>query len=118
MSYKFWMSTIGSAVGAFLAILLFGSCTIAPKVTQPDKPSAWAQENVIGYDATGLIVGADWVRTYHGLLKAYGNKLPINEQVPADDSTGITPKGDKFHVSWDVNTRFTDLKRLESQATP
>lgn len=101
-----------------IAATLLCSCTIAPKQTLPSRVSPWAQTNILGYDRTGYIVKADWIRAYHGLLKAYGNKLPINEQVPSDDMTGITARGQNWHVDFITNKRMTDLKYLENGAGP
>lgn len=92
-----------------VAALLITGCTIAPKVTEPSKTSPWAQANILGYDSTGIFVGADWPRVYHGLLAAYGSKLPINEQVPSDDMTGIVKIGSRLHVTFATNKRMTDL---------
>ncbi len=99
---------------AIFGLALLTACTIAPKVSEPAKVSPWAQANIIGYDTHGYIVGADWVRVYHALLAAYGSKLPINEQVPADDMTGIQSSGKNFHVDFATNKRFTDLKFFEN----
>jgi hypothetical protein len=116
---RFYLRTLASVIGAVFFIWLFSQCTIAPKGVPPPKTaSEWAKKNVIGYDSTGIKVTADWVRVYHSMIVAYGKKLPINEQVAADDMNGITPAGNNFHVSFETNKRFTDLKQIENEAVP
>lgn len=108
-------------VAALLAILSISNCTIAPKGAQPPKiPSDWAKTNVLGYDSTGYKVTAEWIRVYHAMIKTYGSKLPINEQVTPDDMGGIipTPSANIYHVSFGTNKRFTDLKEIESDSGP
>lgn len=105
-------------ISVVIATALVWGCTIAPKVTQPTKVSPWAQENILGHDLKGYTVGPDWVRVYHGLIAVYGHKLPVNEQVPSDDMTGIVPAGQNFHITFVVNKRFTDLKYIENEAGP
>ena len=110
-----------AAVVVLTAYIGLGSCTIAPKGTPPPKTaSEWAKTNVLGFDSTGYKVTAEWVRVYHALIKTYGNKLPINEQVGPDDMGGIIPTANIniFHVSFGTNKRFTDLKDLENNSGP
>jgi hypothetical protein len=107
----------------WLAILVAGllsiSCTITPKPATAAQASDWAKRNIVSYDSKGVFVREDWVRVYHGLLKAYGNKLPINEQVPGgDDVTGVALRGSLYHIDFVANKRFTDLKRIEAEAGP
>ena len=107
---------IGSIIGALFVIWAFSSCTVAPKVTEPSRPSSWAKANIIGYDRNGIFVKSDWVRVYFALLKAYGGKLPVTEQLPGDGYKGITTSGSHFHVDWETNKRFADLKYIEAAA--
>jgi hypothetical protein len=105
-------------VAIIVAAFLIVGCTIAPKVSGPSKPSPWAQANIIGYDSSGYFVRKDWIRVYHGLLAKYESKLPVNEQVAADDMTGIDTRGAIFHVTFATNKTFTDLQRFENEAGP
>jgi hypothetical protein len=100
------------------AASLVCGCTIAPKITEPAQVSPWAQANILGHDLHGYTVGPDWPRVYRGMIAAYGSKLPVNEQVPPDDMTGIEPRGQNFHVDFAANKRFTDLKYIENRPGP
>lgn len=105
----------------FLAIGFCQHLTIAP---QPVAVHAKAFDNgvqnagIVGHDSTGLIVTAGWIAKYDAMLKVYGKQLSVSNQVASGDRTGVVPRGVNFHVNFEVNDRFADLKYYERNSSP
>lgn len=105
------------AIGFSLALISCASrhpLTIAPAPPHAHTVSEWARLNIVDADAAGEIVTAEWVRVYHEMLKAYGDKLPVARR-PASPDQGIVAIGtDRFHVDWTVKDRFVVLKSFDT----
>lgn len=104
----------------FLLLLAFSACshlTVTPTPVATHEVSSWAKTNIIDADATGLVVTADFVMVYHELLKNYGKKLPVSSR-PHTPDDGVTNAGANYHVTYEVQDRFADLKYFERNSGP
>lgn len=113
-----------SRVVCILAVVLLSACghlTIAPKPVEARAVAfdgSTQNAGILDYDSAGLIVTPGWIAKYDALLQAYGKKLAADNQVPVGSRVGVTSKGANFHVTWEVQNRFADLKFFERNSAP
>lgn len=110
-----------------LTLAACGHLTIAPAPVQTHAVAISEGQQtagILGYDRTGLIVNDAWIKAYDAMLADYGKKLPASTRVPPGDRTGITRLARRslgeggWHVNFEVNDRYADLKYFERNATP
>jgi len=104
-----------------LSLLLIGCGTVLPKPVQTHSVAfseGVQNAGILGYDRTGLFVNNAWIVQYDKLLLAYGTKLPASNRVQTGDRTGITKiNEDRYHVNFEVNDRYFDLKFYEHNSS-
>lgn len=115
------MKTFRNCAVAYLCALCLlsagcGHLTIAPKPVATRQVSSWARHNILSANDKGILVTAEFVRVYHALLTAYGDKLSVSSR-PSSPTDGITPEGSNFRISYEVQSRFADLKYFERNAS-
>ena len=117
------MKSFLPGIAIIVILLADAGCTIAPKPVETHAiafSDGVQNAGILGHDNTGLFVNAAWIHNYDAMLKLYRKQLPVSERVKPGDRSGITTilPGKRFHVNYEVNERYADLKYLERNSLP